>query len=190
MNKFEFMNVLSTDLKRLPEADKADVLYDYEEHFTIGLEQGKSEEEIAKALGDPRAIAKQFNVDTMLEQAAETKSVGNITRAVFAIAGLGFFNLVFVLGPYIGLVAVLIALFASAFALTISGIAIILTAIAAPALPDFISLGGINPGVIIFSGIGITALGLLFFQGVIALSRVFFRVTVSYLKMNLKIINK
>ena len=50
MNKTEFMKVLATELSKLSAAEKADILYDYEEHFTIGLEQGKSEEEIVADL--------------------------------------------------------------------------------------------------------------------------------------------
>ena len=126
----------------------------------------------------------------MVKQAVETSSVSSITRAVLAITGLGFFNLVFVLGPYLGLVAVLIALFASAFAVTISGIAVLLTTIAAPAFPGFINLGGVSPTAIILFSIGLTSLGLLFFMGVIELAKLFFKGTLNYLKMNISIIKK
>jgi uncharacterized membrane protein len=190
MNKAEFMKVLTAQLCRLPEAERADILYDYQEHFAIGAEKGKSEEEIASSLGDPLLIAKQFTADSLVKQASETKSVGSITRAVFAITGLGFFNLVFVLGPFIGLVGILIGLFASAFAVTLSGIALLLTTIAAPIFPEFINLGGISPTAVIIFSIGVTSLGLLFFIGVIALAKLFFKGTLNYLKMNISIIKK
>lgn len=190
MTKAEFINSLTNQLSRIPQADRDDILYDYEEHFSIGLEHGKTEEEIARDLGDPKAIGKQFTADTIVMQATQTKSAGSITRAVFAIAGLGFFNLVFILGPFIGLVALLIALFATAFAIIISGIALVLIVFAAPMFPDLINLGGIDSGVIIFAGIGLSSLGALFFLGVIILSKWFFKGTLSYLKINMKLINK
>lgn len=190
MNKTEFINILSSELNRLSIADSADILYDYEEHFNIGLENGKSEDEIVESLGDPQAIAKQFNVDSMVKQASEASSVGNITRAVFATAGLGLFNLIFILGPYLGLVGVLIGLFASAFALTLSGVCLLLVTIAAPLAPQFVNLSGVDPTAIVFFSVGLTCLGMLFFMGVITLSKWFFKLTLEYLKMNMKIITK
>lgn len=190
MNRTEFLNGLNNQLSRIPQADRDEILYDYEEHFSIGLEHGKTEEEIAKDLGDPKAIARQFAADTIVKQAAQTKSAGSITRAVFAIAGLGFFNLIFILGPFMALVSLLIAFFATAIAISISGIAAVLIAFAAPMFPDIINLGGINSGVIVFTGIGLSSLGALFFLGVIYLSKGFFKGTLCYLKMNMKIINK
>lgn len=190
MNKTEFLNVLHNHLSKISQADRTDILYDYEEHFSIGLEQGKTEEEIVKDLGDPRIIAKQFTADTIVKQATETRSVSNITRAVFAIAGLGFFNLVITVPIFFSLVAVLISFYAAAFSIAISGVAVILTVFAAPLFPDFINLGGLNPGVIIFTGIGLLSMGALFFIAVIYLTKLFFKGTLSYLKMNMSIIKK
>lgn len=190
MTKAEFMNSLSNQLSKIPQADRDDILYDYEEHFGIGLEHGKTEEEIARDLGDPKAIGKQFTADTIVMQAAQTKSAGSITRAVFAFAGLGFFNLIFILGPFIGLVSLLIALFATAIAILVAGIAAVLIVFAAPMYPDLINLGGINSSVIIFTGIGLSSLGALLFLGVTYLSKWFFKGTLGYLKMNIRLIKK
>lgn len=76
--------------------------YEYQEHFRIGLEEGKSEADIAQSLGDPNVIAKQFNVDHLVQKAEENTTVSNILKAVLATLGLGIFNLVFVLGSFLG----------------------------------------------------------------------------------------
>lgn len=60
MNKNMFMNELAKYLYDLPEWEKDDILLDYEEHFSIGVESGRSEEEIANALGNPKVLAKQI----------------------------------------------------------------------------------------------------------------------------------
>jgi len=59
MNKKEFLGRLSELIKDIPEEEKKDILFDYEEHFRIGLEKGRKEEEIAATRGDPKVIAKQ-----------------------------------------------------------------------------------------------------------------------------------
>jgi Predicted membrane protein len=51
MNKKEYLEELSRLLRKLPKEDREDIISDYGEHFAIGLEKGRSEEEISRALG-------------------------------------------------------------------------------------------------------------------------------------------
>lgn len=60
MHKEQFLRELSGHLRKLPEEERKDILYDYEEHFQFGLEEGKTEGEIVKGLGSPKAIAKEM----------------------------------------------------------------------------------------------------------------------------------
>lgn len=62
MNREEYLKQLKAALKPLPEDELQDILYDYEEHFDIGLSKGKSEEEISAELGDPKEIAKNHTI--------------------------------------------------------------------------------------------------------------------------------
>lgn len=57
MTKREYMNQLAALLDHCDEEYKADILSAIEEHFSEGLAQGRSEEEIVAELGDPREIA-------------------------------------------------------------------------------------------------------------------------------------
>jgi len=187
VSKNEFLNKLRKLLGSMPQGEIDDILYDYEEHFRMGMKDGKTEDEIIRALGDPSAIAKQFKADYMFTKAETTTSISNMFRAVFASISLGLFNIIFVLGPFFGLVGVLVGLFAAAFAITIGGIGVFLATIFSPLLPSFISVGG-NPALNIFASIGISALGLLFFIGDLYIGRFFYACTIRYLKMNLRII--
>lgn len=51
MTKAEYLKDLEARIQRLPSQERADILADYREHFEMGLENGKSEEEISKSLG-------------------------------------------------------------------------------------------------------------------------------------------
>jgi uncharacterized membrane protein len=189
LNKNEYLKALGNLLAGLPEEEKNDILYDYEEHFRIGTENGKSEEEIASSLGDVRAIAKQYKANFTIQQAQENASASNIFKAVLATVGLGFFNLVFVFGPFMGLVGVLIGLFAAAFGITIAGIASFIAVIISPLMPNLIDTTG-NTQFFAFASIGITCMGLLFFILDCYLAKFFFKGTVKYLKWNMEIIKK
>jgi uncharacterized membrane protein len=187
MNKKDFINKLSSYLGGIPEEDRRDVVNDFEEHFKEGIAAGRNEEDIAESLGDPRSLANQFKASILVSQAEKTTSPVNITRAVFATLGLGFFNLIFILGPFIAVVSVLIALFVCAITLTASGITMFFAGIFGPLFPQYISIS-INPAVTIFGSIGVTCLGILFFVGDIYLTKLLYRLFLRYIKFNLRII--
>jgi len=188
MNKKEFLDSLSKYLRSVPREDEQDIISDFEEHFRIGIEEGRTEEELAGSLGDPRLLANQFKASILVARAEKETTAANITRAVFASLGLGFFNLIFVLGPFIALLAILIALFAVAVSITAGGITGLLGTIFSPLFPQVFSLL-VNPAVGIFASIGLICFGVLFFIGNIYLTRGFFRLFVRYIKFNVRIIS-
>lgn len=116
MNKEQFLKQLNASLTRLSLEEREDILQDYEEYFEIGMEEGKSEQEISKSLGNPKQISKELMATYHLGQVEQTTSASNVMRAVWAVIGLGFFNLVIVLGPFIALIGVVIAGWVSAIA--------------------------------------------------------------------------
>jgi uncharacterized membrane protein len=109
MSKAAFLKELSTSLAKLPAEERLDILQDYEEHFANGLADGKTEEEILTSLGTPNQIAKEILASYHLNKTENNTTTGNVFRAVWAVIGLGFFNLVIVLGPFLALVGVLVA---------------------------------------------------------------------------------
>lgn len=60
MRKEEFLDLLRYYLSRFPQAMVEDIVRDYEEHFAIGLENGRTEEQIVEELGSPREIAREY----------------------------------------------------------------------------------------------------------------------------------
>ncbi|WP_071458854.1 HAAS signaling domain-containing protein [Bacillus massilinigeriensis] len=114
MNKEQFLKQLNASLERLPQDERQDILQDYEEYFAIGLEKGKTEQEISASLGNPKQISRELTVSYRLDQVEQKTTAGNVMRAVWAVIGLGFFNLVIVLAPFVALVGVIIAGWVSA----------------------------------------------------------------------------
>jgi len=191
----EFIQILTKNLgKGIGEEDRKELLSDYHEHFVLGRDEGKSDGQIVQSLGDPAALGKSIRVDFFADRADESHGLGNVTKAVFASLSLGLFNLIFIVGPYAGLLGVLIGLWAAAGSIAISGVAAILAAIFEPAVRLFIPY--IYHGefwmhlVSFFGGTFLTSLGLLACIGMAKVTREFFRLTLRYIRFNKKIIVK
>lgn len=60
MNKNEFLTKLDQALVGVPEGERKEILYDYEEHFRNAGAAGKTEAEISHSLGTPEFIAEQY----------------------------------------------------------------------------------------------------------------------------------
>jgi uncharacterized membrane protein len=188
MNKKEFFDLLKEELKDLPESELGEILADYEEHFEIGKSKNKSEKEIVEKLGDPSTIAKEFKTNILVKKAEQNTTFSNVTRVVFASLGLGFFNLIFVFGPFVGALAVLLSLFVTAIALVVSGFGTMFAAVLSPYLP-WIQLDA-NPISVVLLSISIICGGCLMAIATYYVSKLFFSLTLKYIKLNLNIITK
>jgi uncharacterized membrane protein len=188
MKRDEFLAQLRKSLGGLPEEEKKEILSDYEEHFSAGLASGKSEEDVAQALGNPRVLGASFRIDAMLEEGKSGGSLTAVLRAVFASLSLGFFNLIVVLGPFIAVVAVILSLWAAAAAMALSGVAALVGLAIQPLLPQFLSTGGMNTAFLVFASIGVSACGLLAGIGMLFLTRWFFIAIAKYVQFNVRIV--
>lgn len=194
MNKNKFLSILKESLRGIDQNSLKEIMYDYEEHFCIGIENGKTEEEISAALGDPRTIASQYKFDNALKVAESSKRPINLLKAILAGVGLGFFNLVFVFGLYMGVVATIFAFFVSSIAFAFSGVMLIIQSLLPfniPWLSIPFATGGLLSKVALFSfGVGLTALGLLLTTLFWIIGQWVYKMTLKYLKANISIIKK
>lgn len=191
MNKKQFLSELKTSLNSLPKAELNDIMYDYEEHFEIGTENGETEESICATLGYPSDIAKQYRAEYTIRKAETTESAPNILRAIFASIGLGLFNLIVVLAPFLTVIGILIALFAISIGFTVGGFALFIASVLGPVSSQYINIPAeliSNPIATGSLGIGLTCLGILFFIGNMMIGKGIYKITVIYLKRNLGII--
>lgn len=63
MSQNEFLEILEKNLQGFSIDEKREILYDYEEHFTLGKENGKTDDEIIEELGNPLDIATQYKTN-------------------------------------------------------------------------------------------------------------------------------
>lgn len=188
MNQVEFLSQLRRALGGLPEAEKTEILAEYEEHFRMAREAGKSDEEISQALGNPRLLGRSFRVDSLLEEGKTGGKLTSVLRAIFASLSLGFFNIVVVLGPFVALLGVLAGLWACAVSMALSGVGVILMIIASPFLPHLVHVTGIGIPFLLFASIGVSALGLLAVIGMWFLTRWFVFAVAKYAQLNARIV--
>lgn len=85
MTKHEFLNQFSMALQKNHVRDAEEVLSEYEQHFELKEKDGYPEEEIAARLGEPGALALQF-------EGGESRNGGNLS-VIFVKFGLGFLAL-------------------------------------------------------------------------------------------------
>ncbi|HET6452447.1 MAG TPA: DUF1700 domain-containing protein [Spirochaetia bacterium] len=192
MRRDEFLSELRRALGRMPEQEKREVLYDYEEHFRAALQEGKTEEDVARALGNPRLLGKSYAIDALLEnpRPGEGVSAVSVIRALLTSISLTFFNVIVVLGPFLGLVGAMVGLWAAAVSLPLAGVGVVLSPLAAAIVPQYYSLGGASPAFFFFAGLGVTGLGLLAVLGMWKLSRLFVQITAAYVRFNARIVTR
>lgn len=82
MTKFEFLQQLYDHLSSLPPSERDDIVADFEEHFQVGEEQGKTEEQICTELGNPYACALQYLRGTGGGNASAPQTATQNTAAV------------------------------------------------------------------------------------------------------------
>jgi uncharacterized membrane protein len=123
MSKNEYLNALKKALTGLPPDIAAKTMAYYEQRFIDELAAGRSEAEITADLDEPRKIAMTLRASTHQQAFEQQRNPANLARMVFSFIGLGIFNL-FMVVPAAVFSALLVSVYASAFALYISGIAI------------------------------------------------------------------
>ncbi len=96
MNRAAFINRLRQGLSGLPQSYIDDVLADYEEHFAEGLANGRSEDDVAAALGDPARLARELRAEAGIRRWENERSAANFVGVVVALLGLATIDVVFI----------------------------------------------------------------------------------------------
>jgi uncharacterized membrane protein len=180
MNKEMFINELNQHLDKIPLDDRKEIIYDYEEHFEIGLSEGKTEEEISNSLGNPKSIAKELLLDYRVQQAEKDSNVVTMSRAVLAFIGLSFLNLIILFPPFMSIVGVLIGIWVTALVLTLSPIAALISGFFLSFDATFLS--------IILKSLVACGTGLIIIFCATYITKFFIEIVIKYLKYNLRLI--
>ena len=95
MTRDAFLQTLRQGLAGLPAHEIDDIVGDYSAHFADA--SGRSEAEVATALGDPARLARELRAEAGLRRLEAHWSVSNMLAAMLALAGLAFVDIVFLL---------------------------------------------------------------------------------------------
>lgn len=174
MNKKDYLDLLRYYLRDLPDVVVEDIVYDYEEHFNIGLAKGKTEEEITKELGYPDDVAKEYlkgdfnkrpesssykNLDDLDEKDFdEDKEKDSKVGWIILLIVLSPLILSFVASVFGIIISVFAGLFGAGIGLLVGGLATFASFI--PGLGHLVSLSISHPITKIFVGLTLTCLGI------------------------------
>lgn len=121
MTRAEFIDRLKEGLVGLPTATANDIIADYQTHFDDGLAAGRTEAEVATALGDPIRLARELKAEAGIQRWHQEKNPSAAAGAVFAVLGLGALDILILLPILMGVVGTVFGFFLAAIALFISG---------------------------------------------------------------------
>ena len=101
--RLTFLATLRAGLRGTPPAAVDDIIADYASHFEVGATKGRSEEEIAVALGDPLALADELRVEMRIDRWKAAPTPASAASLIGAVIGLGAINtlLAFVMLPLV-----------------------------------------------------------------------------------------
>jgi uncharacterized membrane protein len=123
MGKLEFLDALKRAMTGLPPEVQAKTLAYYEQRFIDGVAAGRSEQDVAKELDDPKKIAMTLRASSHLSAFEQKRNPANLLRLAVSALGLAIFNL-FMVVPAAVYASLLAAMYACALAFYVAGIAI------------------------------------------------------------------
>jgi uncharacterized membrane protein len=107
MTKAEFLETLRRRLAGLPEPEIDELIADYAAHFADGAAAGRSEADIAAALGDPMRLGRELRAEAGFRRWETARTPANFFAVLFGFLALIAVDFVFLL-PLLGGLALFI----------------------------------------------------------------------------------
>ena len=154
MNKSDFLDTLRRRLGGMPQAEIDEIIADYTTHFADGVAAGRSEETIARALGDPLRLARELRAEAGFRRWEQSRTPANFLAVLFGFVALVAVDFVFLLPVLFGLALVTFIGGIVAIALCVVGLALLLN-------PAHWGVGfvGLHSLTRALSGVGLLAFG-------------------------------
>ena len=189
MKRQEFIKNLKSELFGIPMVDIEDIIRDQEEMINDALKAGRTEDSIIQSFGDPKELARNLKAEIKIEKAGDEKKLSKQVRGVFGAVGallvLAPFNLIFVLGPFLAVLGVTFA--GWTVAVTMGAVAI---GLLGAFLLEFLFIGTALTVQLstFFTFLGFIGLAALFVVGMYYVTKIVFKLILSYLRWNLNFI--
>lgn len=164
MNRAEFLARLRRGLVGLPAATANEIVADYEAHFADGAAAGRSEAEVAEALGDPDRLSRELKAD----------------GAVFGILGLGAIDILILL-------PIALPVFGTVLSLLLGGVGVFIAGGLVMVAGAFMGLpGGALAAALL--GVGLMGLGIFMVGTMALLTKWLIDATVWYARLHYRVI--
>jgi uncharacterized membrane protein len=121
MKRNEFIRRLKAGLKGMPQDDIDEIVGDYEAHFEAGTAEGRSEEEVAAALGNPARLARELRFEAGFRNWESDRSPSSAWAAILAFMGLATIDILILLPIVLPVIGVIFGLFVATLAMFIAG---------------------------------------------------------------------
>ena len=151
MSRQAFLNRLREGLRDMPAGAADDIIADYEAHFSEGEAAGRTEAEVAAALGDPGRLARELKAEAGLKQWEARRNPSAAANAVFAVLGLGAIDVLILL-------PILLSIAGTLFAFAIVGVVLFGIGGFVFAIGPFVGTGS-DIGAAMLAGLGVMAGG-------------------------------
>ncbi len=121
MTRAEFISRLKAGLAGVSANQIGDIVADYESHFDDGAAAGRTEQEVAAALGNPTRLARELKAEEGVKRWEEQKNPSAAMGAVFAVLGLGAIDILVLLPILMGVIGALFGFFMAAIGIFVAG---------------------------------------------------------------------
>jgi uncharacterized membrane protein len=127
MTKDAFLRALRRGLAGLPPQEIDNIIADYAAYFADSDATGRSEQDVAAALGDPARIARELRAELGLRRFEAHWSVSNLLAVVIALAGLAIVDILFLVPLLLITLVAAVGLGIGLAAIGVAGVTIALT---------------------------------------------------------------
>lgn len=125
MTRQAFLDRLRTGLRGLPSSTIAEIIADYDAHFSEGVAAGRGEADIAAALGDPERVVRELRAEAGLKRWEEERNPTAAANAVLAVLGLGAIDILLLLPIVLSIAGALLGFIVAALAMLGVGVVMV-----------------------------------------------------------------
>jgi len=185
MTKAEFLDTLRRRLAGLPPAEIDELVGDYATHFDEGLAAGRSEADIARALGDPMRLARELRAEAGFRRWEQARTPANFVAVLFGFLALVAVDFVLLL-PLIGSLLLSMLIAALIFvALCIIGLVLLAKVVTWP--PVFFDMHALTRAL---GGLGLLGIGIGGGALLLLMGDVIVRLLGRYVRLHYTLLNK
>lgn len=189
MTKEEFLRELEKELKGIDEKDVKEILADQEEFVRDAMSAGRSEQEVLRSLGSPKALADSLKLEYKVKRIDSAESTWESYKEMLGSWGillaLAPFNFLLLFGPVIAILSFLFSWIVTSATIVFTGAALL---IAQFIVGFFAGFNFVQTATLLFGSIGIISLGLIGVAIFIIVSKIFIKLFISYAQWNISLV--